>query len=335
MYLNNELFERRKVFHNNELNGNFFYVLRTKLKKNDIHLETIDIAIKNNIDLIIFFDYPSKKGNYFSLLKESYKKILITWEPPIINKFNFERKKHKYFDLILTWDDDLIDNLKYFKFFYPQPDFVKPLKVDYHSKRLCTLIAGNKCSYKMNELYSKRLDEIDFFEKNRGFDFDFYGRGWKGLPDCFGTPILIKIYNKIIRLFFDYGKKNLYRNYKGVTNKKLETLSKYKFTICYENQTNLNGYLTEKIFDCFFAGSVPIYLGCENIEKYIPKDCFIDRGGFDSTVQLVEYIASIDENLYNNYIDSINKYLISDNYKQVSETYLNRLILNYITKLKL
>jgi hypothetical protein len=39
---------------------------------------------------------------------------------------------------------------------------------------------------------------------------------------------------------------------------KKNTLEKYKFSICYENARDIPGYITEKIFDCFFAGCVPI-----------------------------------------------------------------------------
>ena len=39
---------------------------------------------------------------------------------------------------------------------------------------------------------------------------------------------------------------------------------------------NVNGYVTEKIFDAFKAGCVPVYWGAENITKYVPAECFID-----------------------------------------------------------
>ena len=46
----------------------------------------------------------------------------------------------------------------------------------------------------------------------------------------------------------------------------------YRFYICYENTEGVEDYITEKIFDCFAAGFVPIYWGASNIEKYIPKN---------------------------------------------------------------
>lgn len=43
------------------------------------------------------------------------------------------------------------------------------------------------------------------------------------------------------------------------------------------------GYITEKIFDCFFPGVIPIYWGAENVTDYIPQDTFIDRRNLKQT----------------------------------------------------
>jgi hypothetical protein len=48
-----------------------------------------------------------------------------------------------------------------------------------------------------------------------------------------------------------------YLSYKGKIDSKKDTLEKYKFSICYENARDTPGYITEKIFDCFFAANSP------------------------------------------------------------------------------
>lgn len=55
--------------------------------------------------------------------------------------------------------------------------------------------------------------------------------------------------------------------YGGEVFSKHDTLSKYKFSVCFENGKNLSGFITEKIFDCFSAGTIPIYWGADNIES--------------------------------------------------------------------
>ena len=55
----------------------------------------------------------------------------------------------------------------------------------------------------------------------------------------------------------------------------LNIFNEYKFIICLENSLS-NGYITEKIFNVFFARSVPIYFGSPDRYRYFNKDSFID-----------------------------------------------------------
>ena len=48
----------------------------------------------------------------------------------------------------------------------------------------------------------------------------------------------------------------------------LEFISDYKFMICFEN-SSLPNYLTEKLYNAYSNGTIPIYWGCSNIEEYI------------------------------------------------------------------
>jgi hypothetical protein len=101
----------------------------------------------------------------------------------------------------------------------------------------------------------------------------------------------------------------------------LNVFNKYKFIICYENSYK-NGYITEKIFNCFFGHTIPIYKGSPVVEKYINKNTFISG---DST-DLLEIISKIkdNENLYNSYINSKK---ISDSYNDENN---NQLLINFI-----
>ena len=72
---------------------------------------------------------------------------------------------------------------------------------------------------------------------------------------------------------------NLYNEYIG--NKScyhsielLNILNQYKFILCFENSYG-NGYITEKIFNTFFAKSIPIYKGSPIIFDYINRESFI------------------------------------------------------------
>jgi len=47
-----------------------------------------------------------------------------------------------------------------------------------------------------------------------------------------------------------------------------EFISDYKFMICFEN-SSVTHYLTEKLFNAYSSGTIPIYWGCPNIEEYV------------------------------------------------------------------
>lgn len=64
------------------------------------------------------------------------------------------------------------------------------------------------------------------------------------------------------------------RGYKPFAHK-WEGLAPYRFSIVIENAIQPN-YFTEKLIDAILCDTIPIYLGCPNIEKYIdPKGMII------------------------------------------------------------
>jgi hypothetical protein len=107
----------------------------------------------------------------------------------------------------------------------------------------------------------------------------------------------------------------------------LNVMNKYKFILCFENSYG-NGYITEKIFNCFFANSIPIYKGSPIIENYINTNAFIslENGEYD----IFEKIRNINTNpnLFNNII---NQNKISESYN--NEDYENKLS-SFIEKFK-
>jgi hypothetical protein len=80
--------------------------------------------------------------------------------------------------------------------------------------------------------------------------------------------------------------------YKGSCVSKLEVLSQYDFALCFENM-QMQGYITEKIFDCFYAGTVPVYWGAQDIAKYIPANSFIDFKNFQNTRELKNHLQQM------------------------------------------
>ena len=146
-------------------------------------------------------------------------------------------------------------------------------------------------------------------------DFDLYGYDWEKI--VIRKPRLLKIFNKlkIEKRFFNLSLKT----YKGEINDKRNILEKYKFCFSLENAININGYITEKIFDCFVSGTIPIYLGSNSIYDFVPKDCFIDMKKFNSLNEIYQFIKSFDDNKYINMQNNISNYLESSVSKQFTD----------------
>lgn len=84
---------------------------------------------------------------------------------------------------------------------------------------------------------------------------------------------------------------------------KLDICRNYKFVIAFENSIDID-YVTEKFFDPFIAGSVPVYFGAPNIKDYAPGDnCFLDVRQFENPQALSDFINTCynDEQLYSTF----------------------------------
>ena len=108
-----------------------------------------------NFDYLIVFEIPTTQLAY---LKEYPKEklILFLWEPPSVAKDNYEATHHQYFSKVYTWADNLVDNQKYFKFYYPVLHKMIDNPMNFNQKKFASMIACNKHSNHPHELYSKR-----------------------------------------------------------------------------------------------------------------------------------------------------------------------------------
>ncbi len=76
---------------------------------------------------------------------------------------------------------------------------------------------------------------------------------------------------------------------------KIDYLRDYKFTIAFESY-NYIGYTTEKIYEPFVAGSLPIYWGNKLVDKDFNGKAFLNYNDFNSDEELIDRIIEIDNN---------------------------------------
>ena len=89
---------------------------------------------------------------------------------------------------------------------------------------------------------------------------------------------------------------------------KVEALRPYKMHLAFENG-NSPGYISEKIYDAFEAGVVPVWMGTRDIAETIPKGSYIDVDEFDSPDDVANYLKLVldNETLYNSYFEWKNR----------------------------
>ena len=105
----------------------------------------------------------------------------------------------------------------------------------------------------------------------------------------------------------------------------LNVLNRYKFIFVCENSIT-DGYITEKIFNCFFARTIPIYFGAKNINDYIDNNTFINMNDNTQSINKIELLMN-DEQKYNNIIklNKISKDYNDENYKEKLINFINNI----------
>ncbi len=319
-YLNNRQFDMLDKISNRDNCLYGWYLLQKKFRENGIDLSTQDINSPLEAQFVIYNEMPKiknitpNKDNYFLML-----------ESKIIRPDNWSIENHRFFKKIFTWDDTLVDNKKYIKINYPHK---LPIDLDYdlnRKEKFCAMIVANKFKSHPLELYTERIKAIRWFEENHPEDFDLYGIGW---DRYFFKGILSRLnrFNALRKIMI----KPKYPSYRGAVNSKREVLQRYKFAICYENAKDVPGYITEKIFDCFFAGCVPVYWGAPNVTEYIPKNTFIDKRNFNSYEELYKYLKNMSDREYVNYLDAIKDFVQSERMYPFSAEYFADTLSNEI-----
>ena len=80
---------------------------------------------------------------------------------------------------------------------------------------------------------------------------------------------------------------------KGWQARKQQILENYHFNLCFEN-TNIDYYCSEKIWDSIYSGCLPIYYGNGNkIYEDFPRNSFLDYCDFENAEDMFKYIENM------------------------------------------
>lgn len=111
----------------------------------------------------------------------------------------------------------------------------------------------------------------------------------------------------------------------------LDIFNQYKFVFVSENSIN-DGYITEKIFNCYFSRTIPIYYGSKKAKYYFNSKSFIHIDNLDNLDEISKIIKNISKDSYDSYINNniINETYCDENYKNLLNDFIKKNEVNNI-----
>lgn len=299
-------------------------LIRNLLLKDGIELNTADMNVNREILFNLYSDgqnLPLKGGlNY-----------LLAIENPFITPLNSDLEYLRKFDRVFTWNRNLLNLPNVTQIFLPNKISLNEF-VEFNERPLFSCLINSNKTFPFQletDLYLERIKVIRWYEKNSPEDFNLYGMGWDKPIRAYTAKS--KFFRRLERLRTQLLGYKPFPSFRGEVKSKADVLSKAKFAYCYENVSELPDYITEKIFDCFFSGCVPIYWGSETIKDHIPSECFINRRDFMDTNEVHSYLKSITHEEYSKYQKNIKLYLLSPEAKKFDITNFSEAIVQNIT----
>ena len=276
-------------------------------KRYDVKVRTWDDVDYSRPDTFaVYFDYNWRHLLHDRVLKRVpfEKRVLILVEPSNVNPsayvVPFLRNR---FAEVVTWDESLLaTHPEYHRTvpgpFQEPPDYPENRFADipFADKKLLVAIAMNRHHWAPWSSHRLRRSAYRFFDRAAPGEFDLFGKGWEreGFVNCY-------------RGFLD--------------GPKVPTMAHYRFTLCYENNGVQRGYVTEKIADAICARCVPVYYGAPDIERRVPRECFIDARRFRSLEEMREFLVSMSESEHARYLHAMDEFCKSDLAKKFTRDY--------------
>ncbi|HYW21511.1 MAG TPA: glycosyltransferase family 10 [Nodularia sp. (in: cyanobacteria)] len=294
-----------------------FSLWKQQAAKIGFQLDTWDQAPLNKADLFWFLDLPPSRQEFARIraqLKPKTPIVLQILESPFLAIHAFNNANTQDFDAVLSYEyiETIKQKERHFHYHLPNQLRQPQTNLEYSERKGLLLINSNRvggflgmrqvgfsgipglgkflagwyCSLSMfsealsGELYSERRKLARTAELIFPNFLDIYGRGWNG-EQISWCPLY---------------ENRSYNSWRGIpTISKWDLCEQYRFVLSFENFKGRRGYISEKIFDAMFAGSVPVYLGDDRITDYVPSDAFVDARNFDNYSDLLKYLITFSE----------------------------------------
>lgn len=267
----------------------------------------LQFEIDDNPDVLIFSAFGNEN------LKYKCKKILFTGEPSITDISSdkcITYIKHPHWEKTIISDYvigfERISSEKYVRF--PLYSFTSIINDKLNVPVFNEVVRPGFCIHILSNVMEERLNFLLMISKYKPVDISLNNY----------TKHFLETHSNITGV----------KTHTGDLFGKLSTIKNYKFSIAMEN-TNFDGYITEKLTDAIRGGNLPIYNGHPNIKKDFFTEYFINYSDFDSDTEFLEYIKKVDNNdkLFKSHLESL-RYC-----RRLSDRYFEENVVKLITNL--
>lgn len=299
-YYKDQLFDHTNPVLNRDDTLAPFVRLRDALEHQGIELHTVDRLLQQTNQ-----EHPCDYCSFGVL--DNYKhlaargdvrlRIFVIFEPPVVAPHLYRAlpKLTAAFDWVFVhnvigdgYSLQGVDRSRLRQLYWPQPHngVLEQHWENEDRKNQIVVINGNhRPRSRTAELYSRRIEAMVKLSELDAVVL--YGMGWNKwwshrsmwLPYWLNRSTLMSIYH-------------------GSCVSKYEILSRYRFCLCFENM-QMTGYVTEKIFDCLYAGTIPLYLGAPDIASLIPEETYLDCRKFASWEEMWNEISCMSDSQVN------------------------------------
>lgn len=314
-----------------------FALWQQQAAQQGFQLATWDQAPLDQADIFWFLDLPPSRREFEQIcdqLKPETPRVLQILESPVLGIHAFHPKNTQRFQAVLSYEPPEVIHSRpyYFPYRLPNAHRKPQTNLPYSDRKGMLLINSNRvegwfgmrqvglaglpaigkffsgwhCTPAMfqevvsGELYSHRRQIARLAAKIAPGFLDIYGRGWNG-EQVSWCPLYPN---------------RPYACWRGIPQvSKWDLCEQYRFVLSFENFRGNRGYISEKIFDPLFAGSVPVYLGDDQIEKYVPPEVFVDARDFKHYTDLLQYLINVPEEQWQAMHRSGQQFLESEQFK--------------------
>jgi len=335
--LQNRMFDKGYCYQG--LYKNAFCRWRELAKAQGIALDTWDMHPLESADVLWFLDLPAHRADVREARERAPHAVLVLqiFESPALGPHFFHPRNHRKFDVILTYDARRCDDKRYRSYRLPNTPSSPDTNPPFAGRRVCCMINTNRLEGYLTqrqlglqglpvvgkilggwhlglrgllqpahgELYSARRRLARAADLMDPPILDIYGPGWNGEPLSWfpwypNAPYRSRVQGKL-------------------TAEKKRVVEQYRFGIAYENFEGDRGWIGEKIFDCLFAGTVPVYRGDADIHCHLPRNCMVHGLDFKNERELLLYLANCPESEWRAMREAGQQFLASGAFKPFSD----------------